>query len=128
MRILPSGELTASFDADCRGTREILSLVGDKWSVLVVVTLGHEPHRFNALKRTIGNISQRVLSGVLRNLERDGIVLRTVHPTTPPQVEYGLTPLGVSLLGPVRVLATWARDHREDVKAARTRYDESDPS
>jgi DNA-binding HxlR family transcriptional regulator len=117
------GRLTGSFDAECRATREILNRVGDKWSVLVVVLLGQQTHRFNELKRALAGISQRMLTSTLRGLERDGLVTRTVFPTNPPQVAYSLTPLGRSLLGPVSVLAKWAQGHRGEVHGARAEFD-----
>lgn len=116
-------KLTLDFDADCRATREVLTRVGDKWSVLIVATLSHAPHRFNALKRTIDGISQRMLTTALRGLERDGLVSREVFPTKPPQVEYRLTELGQTLIEPVIALATWANAHRADVYRARENYD-----
>jgi len=116
------GKVTGRFDSDCPGTREILNRVGDKWSVFIVVLLGDEPKRFSELKRTIGGISQRVLTVTLRGLERDGMVKRTVYPTNPPQVEYALTPLGRSLLKPVSALALWAQGHKEAIGRARDSY------
>jgi DNA-binding HxlR family transcriptional regulator len=123
LKSLGNGQLTGSFDADCTATREILSRVGDKWSVLTVVLLGNGVLRFNELKRALDGISQRVLTTTLRSLERDGLVSRTVHPTTPPQVEYQLTELGQTLLTPVCVLATWAQAHRAEVYRARETFD-----
>ena len=122
MKYLGNGKLSASFDAECVATREILNRVGDKWSVLVVVLLGQGAQRFNQLKRTIAGISQRMLTSTLRGLERDGLVSRTVHPTNPPQVEYALTKLGRTLLEPVRVLAVWAQGHRAEVQRARDAF------
>ncbi len=92
MKSLGNGKLTTHFDADCPATREILNRVGDKWSVLVIVTLGEGTRRFSDLKRSIEGISQRMLTLTLRGLERDGLVQRTVYPTTPPSVDYALTP------------------------------------
>lgn len=126
MRLLGNGQLSRDFDAECRATREVLNRVGDKWSVLLVVLLGEGIQRFNELKRALDGISQRVLTSTLRGLERDGLVTRTVRPTNPPQVEYGLTPLGKTLLEPVTVLATWAQGHRADVLLARDAYDRAD--
>lgn len=123
MKLLGNGKLSASFDADCNATREILNRVGDKWSVLVVVLLGEGTKRFNELKRAIDGISQRMLTSTLRGLERDGLVKRTVHPTNPPQVEYALTKLGRTLLEPVSVLAIWAQGHRAEVMRARDAFD-----
>ena len=84
--------------SQCEQISALLSRVGDKWTVLVVGSLGAGPMRFNALRRTVGDISQKMLSTTLRNLERDGFVTRTVTPTNPPQVEYALTDLGCGLL------------------------------
>lgn len=114
--------MTKSFDSECIATREILSLVGDKWSVLVVVNLGEGPQRFGVLRRNLVGISQRMLTLTLRNLERDGIVTRTVLPTKPPGVDYALTKLGRSLLEPVTVLATWAQGHRAEIMRARAAF------
>jgi DNA-binding HxlR family transcriptional regulator len=103
--------------------REVLNLVGDKWSVQVVGTLGRGPLRFSELKRRIERISQRMLTLTLRGLERDGLLTRTVTPTIPPRVDYELTELGRTLLEPVRALARWAASHREEIQAARDRFD-----
>lgn len=107
----------------CRLVGEVLSRVGDRWSVLVVLTLGDGPQRFNALKRAIGSITQRMLTLTLRGLERDGLVIRMVTPTVPSRVDYALTPLGQSLRGPVEALGQWAIAHQDDVRSARTSYD-----
>lgn len=123
MKLLANGKLTAKFDAECMATREILDRVGDTWSVLAIAVLGRGPMRFNALKRSIDGISQRMMTATLRGLERDGMVSRTVIPTNPPSVEYALTALGTSLLDPVIVLATWAQAHRGEVQRARKIYD-----
>ncbi|PSK88954.1 HxlR family transcriptional regulator [Murinocardiopsis flavida] len=98
---------------------DIVRRVGDKWSVLVIVLLGRRPHRFNELHRGIEGISQRMLTRTLRGLATDGLVRREVFPTVPPGVEYSLTPLGHSLLGPLSALADWVVAHRDDVAAAR---------
>jgi DNA-binding HxlR family transcriptional regulator len=103
--------------------RNVLDRLGDAWSLLVILRLREEPRRFNALKREIGDISQRMLAVTLRHLERDGLVSRSVFATNPPQVEYALTPLGRSLAGPIDVLTDWARKHHEAVKQARRDYD-----
>jgi DNA-binding HxlR family transcriptional regulator len=107
---------------DCERISELLSRVGDKWTVLVVGVLGNGPMRFNALRREIGDISQKMLSSTLRALERDGFVSRTVTPTTPPQVEYALTDLGRGLLEPVGQLARWTIANADRIEAARRRY------
>jgi DNA-binding HxlR family transcriptional regulator len=108
----------------CPAIREVLSRVGDKWSVLVVGLLGDGPRRFNELRRSIDGISQRMLTLTLRGLERDGLVQRTVFPTIPPRVDYELTTLGRTLLEPILALAAWAEANREAIAAARMSYDE----
>ena len=122
MRSLGNGQMTKGFDADCVATREILDLVGDKWSVLVIVVLGDETRRFTELKRAIEGISQRMLTVTLRGLEQDGLVQRTIFPTVPPRVDYVLTPLGRTLLEPVSALAEWAQQNRGEVQRARAAF------
>src|SRR5258706_22799 len=96
---------------NCRALRSILALVADKWTVLIVVLLGDGPKRFNEIKRMVGGISQRMLTFTLRGLERDGLVTRTVFPTTPQRVDYELTKLGSTLWKAVEPLSSWARAH-----------------
>jgi DNA-binding HxlR family transcriptional regulator len=108
---------------DCRAVSEVLSRVGDKWTILVVGELGNGPKRFNEIRRALGSISQRMLTLTLRGLERDGLVTRTVFPTVPLKVEYELTKLGRSLLEPVSGIGLWARQHRTAIEAARQRFD-----
>ena len=108
---------------DCRAVSEVLSRVGDKWTVLVVQYLGTGPMRFSELKRTIGGISQKMLTTTLRGLERDGFVTRTVFPTIPPRVDYELTELGHELLTPVKALGEWARNNIIRIREARERFD-----
>jgi DNA-binding HxlR family transcriptional regulator len=108
---------------DCRAISEVLSRVGDKWTVLVVETLGTGSKRFNEVRKALGSISQRMLTLTLRALERDGLVTRTVFPTVPPRVDYELTPLGRSLLEPVNNLSAWARTNRAAMEAARRKFD-----
>jgi DNA-binding HxlR family transcriptional regulator len=108
---------------NCRGVASILSRVGDKWSVLVIMMLFNGPKRFNEIKRLIGGISQRMLTLTLRGLERDGLVTRTVFPTIPPRVDYELTDLGRGLSQPVIALGSWALDHLDEIEAARARFD-----
>lgn len=103
--------------------RDLLDRLADKWSLLVVELLGTGTHRFTELKREIDGISQRMLTLTLRNLERDGLVRRTVHPVVPPRVDYELTATGATLLGAVEPLVTWTRAHRDDIAAARADYD-----
>ncbi len=108
---------------DCRAVSEVLSRVGDKWTILVVVVLGDGRKRFNEIRRALGSISQRMLTLTLRGLERDGLVTRTVFPTIPPRVDYELTELGCSLLKPVNALGLWARTNRPAIERARNRFD-----
>ena len=109
--------------SDCRAISEVLARVGDKWSVLVVSKLGTGTKRFNELRREIGGISQRMLTLTLRGLERDGLVERTIVPTSPPGVEYDLTPLGRDLLQPVSALSAWAIRNQGKIEHSRLRFD-----
>jgi DNA-binding HxlR family transcriptional regulator len=108
---------------DCMMIREVLSLVGDKWSVQVVAMLGEGPMRFSELRRSVDGISQRMLTLTLRGLERDGLITRLVTPTVPPRVDYELTKLGRTLLEPVSGLVQWAGRNREKLQAARNEFD-----
>lgn len=108
---------------ECMRVSEVLARVGDKWTVQVIGALGKGPRRFSELKRGIEGISQRMLTLTLRGLERDGLVTRTVTPSIPPRVDYELTELGRSLLGPVNALGQWAIVNRETVDAARQAFD-----
>jgi DNA-binding HxlR family transcriptional regulator len=101
----------------------MLSLIADKWTLLVIRALAAGPLRFNALRREIGDISQKMLASTLRNLERDGFVSRRVMPTMPPHVEYALTPLGQDLKTPVCALADWTEAHGAQIEAARAAYE-----
>lgn len=107
----------------CRTISTLLSRIGDKWTVLVVQTLGDGSKRFNELRREIPSVSQRMLTLTLRNLERDGLVSRTVTPTIPPRVDYELTELGQSLQRPICELATWALDNVEAIHLAQAKFD-----
>jgi DNA-binding HxlR family transcriptional regulator len=109
---------------DCRAVSSILARVGDKWTVLIVVLLGDGPKRFNEIKRTVGGISQRMLTFTLRGLERDGLVTRTVFPTTPQRVDYELTKLGSTLWKAVQPLGAWAREHVSEILKSRKRFDD----
>lgn len=110
---------------DCQRINDVLSRVGDRWSVLVVISLTrYGTLRFNELKKTLG-ISQRMLSLTLKELERDGLVSRTYHPTIPPKVEYALTDMGQSFRDPVSALGLWAMDNLGRIDAARAAYDQN---
>ncbi|WP_410539836.1 winged helix-turn-helix transcriptional regulator [Streptomyces sp. KL2] len=111
---------------DC-GIRDILDRIGDKWSVLVIVELAGGPRRFRQLQRAIDGISQRMLTLTVRRLERDGLVLRTVYPTVPAQVDYRLTETGAGLTHLVKALADWSLTHRAAIAEARHRYDRAHP-
>ena len=108
---------------DCKRINEVLTRVGDRWSVLVIISLAqYGTLRFNELKHNLG-ISQRMLSRTLKELERDGLVNRTYHPTIPPKVEYNLTPMGQSFREPVSALGHWALDNLAKIDVAREVYD-----
>ena len=107
----------------CGAMADILNRIGDKWSVMVVGHLTKKTMRFNELRHSIGGISQRMLTLTLRNLERDGLVTRTVYPEIPPRVEYELTDLGRTLTEPLDALWNWAAEHQHDVSTARRDYD-----
>lgn len=106
----------------CQRIGQVLSRVGDRWSVLIIIALDEGTMRFNELKRHLG-ISQRMLSLTLRELERDGLISRKQYPTIPPKVEYALTPLGRSFSAPVRTLGRWAIDNLPNIDEARAAYD-----
>jgi DNA-binding HxlR family transcriptional regulator len=103
--------------------REVLDRVGDKWSVLLMAVLGDGPRRYSELRRSVDGISQRMLTLTLRSLERDGLVIRTVTPSTPPQVSYELTPVGETLSIAVSSLIKWSERHREYISVSRRIYD-----
>lgn len=102
--------------------RDVLDCIGDKWSLLTLMTLSRGTLRFTQLKRGIGDVSQRMLAKTLRQLEADGYIGRKVHPTVPPKVEYWLTPLGESLLGKLEPLVEWATAHHEQIRVSRAAY------
>lgn len=108
---------------ECHRVNTVLSRIGDKWSVLIVMLLRSGPRRFNEIKRMVGGISQRMLTLTLKGLERDGMVTRTVTPSVPPRVDYELSELGHSLSEPVRHLGAWAMAHIDQIDAARWRFD-----
>jgi DNA-binding HxlR family transcriptional regulator len=108
---------------DCRAVSQILSRIGDKWSVLVVMTLSQGPQRFSELRHKIGGISQKMLTATLRGLERDGLVTRTIFPTIPPRVDYELTDLGHDLTVPVIALGEWAKHNQDRIAATRAAFD-----
>lgn len=111
----------------CRAISDVLARVGDKWTVMVVGLLSDGPMRFNELRRTIGGISQRMLTLTLRGLERDGLVTRTVYPTIPPRVEYALTDRGITLIEPLKALFAWASEHNAAIERSRQAFDAEKP-
>ncbi|MEQ1610799.1 MAG: helix-turn-helix domain-containing protein [Hyphomonadaceae bacterium] len=108
--------------SNCAAVRELMDIVGSKWAMLIVGMLAKRPQRFSELKREIGDITQKSLTATLRELEKDGIVKRTLTPVMPPRVDYALTALGVSLLEPVNALAMWAVANHPAVEKARARF------
>ena len=108
--------------ARCETISRMLARINDKWTMLVVRVLGRGPRRFNALRREVGEISQKVLASTLRDLEENGLVSRTVTPVNPPQVEYALTDLGQEFLCPIRGLAEWVLENGPRIEAARRAY------
>jgi DNA-binding HxlR family transcriptional regulator len=103
--------------------RDVLDRIGDKWSTLLVIVLGGGPHRFGELRRAVPDISQRMLTQTLRDLQTDGLVHREVLPTRPPSVEYSLTELGESLLDPIATLVRWAEANHDAIRMARRRFE-----
>jgi len=111
-------------DSRCQKVNLILGRLGDKWTILTIAMLAERTRRFNELKRLIGGISQQMLTRTLKALERDGMVIRKVYPTVPPQVEYSLTDLGRSLAVPMMQLATWVLDHVAEIEAQQRAHDQ----
>lgn len=124
----PQGERIILIDGvpmsmdDCP-VRDVLDSVGGKWTSLMILGLAEGPRRFSQLRRFIPDISQRMLTQTLRDLQRDGYLTRTVYPTQPPSVEYGLTPLGQSFLALLRSLVQWSTQNHAAIRAARAAYD-----
>ncbi|TDD97230.1 winged helix-turn-helix transcriptional regulator [Actinomadura rubrisoli] len=111
-----------AFDPDCP-TRLILDRIGDKWSVLVLLSLAEGPRRFTQLRDMIGGVTPKVLTQTLRAMQRDGLLTRHVFAEVPPRVEYALTPLGLSLQRPIEAIAEWAEENVEAVVSAREQHD-----
>ena len=102
--------------------RNVLDQLGDKWSVLIITALAHRPYRFGELRREIADISQRMLTQTLRDLQSDGLIEREVFPTTPPSVEYRLSPMGRSFLVPLSAMVDWAFANFPAIKEARAEF------
>jgi DNA-binding HxlR family transcriptional regulator len=109
-------------DPECE-LRTILDRIADKWSLLVIYVLADGTKRFSVLRREIDGISQRMLTLTLRQLEREGLVSRTVFPVVPPRVDYELTELGSTLLDTIQSLVAWAGQHGNEIRRARDAYD-----
>jgi len=109
--------------SDCKAVADVLARIGDKWTVYIVRLLADGPMRFNEMRRAVSAISQRMLALTLRGLERDGLVTRTVTPSIPPRVDYALTPLGLTLIEPLKAVGSWAIANRDVVEGARAKFD-----
>lgn len=122
------GAINGEFRPDVADRRcasqQVLELIADKWTALLIYKLSTGPRRPGELLRSIGGISQKMLTQTLRRLERDGLVARTAHPVVPPRVDYELTPLGRTLTEPLGALCRWAEAHLGEVQHARARHDE----
>lgn len=116
-------DVTHQVIAEACPIHEVLDRVAGKWSILILVAAAHGPIRFTELERSIAGVSRRMLTLTLRNLERDGLLTRTVYPTVPPRVEYELTPIARELHQSLTALTTWAEKHRTAIAAARQAYD-----
>jgi DNA-binding HxlR family transcriptional regulator len=109
--------------AEACTVREVLDRVGGKWSIGIIVAASQGPVRFTELERAVEGISRRMLTLTLRNLERDGLLIRTVYPTVPPKVEYTATEIARELYDSLVTLTTWAERHRRTIAEARETYD-----
>lgn len=112
-----------TFNASNCPVRDVVDVVGGKWSSLILLLLADGPKRFGAVRRQVPDISQRMLTQTLRDLQRDGYVHREVFPTQPPSVEYSLTDLGHSIGAPLIHLVSWAKNNHEHVREARLKFD-----
>jgi DNA-binding HxlR family transcriptional regulator len=118
-------DVTAEVLAQACPVHEVLDRVAGKWSILIIVSVARGPIRFTELERSIDKISRRMLTLTLRNLERDGLLIRTVYPTVPPKVEYELTPIARELYDSLLTLTSWAERHRTTIVESRAAYDET---
>jgi len=118
-----NSDVPAQVEAEACPVQEVLERVAGKWSILIIVAASAGPIRFTELERAIPSVSRRMLTLTLRNLERDGLVTRTVYPTVPPKVEYELTPMARELRAALLTLTDWAEHHRTSIIAARAEYD-----
>ena len=113
---------SVTYANDCPA-RRVLDFIGNKWTTLIILLLEHEAKRYSELLRNIEGISHKMLSQTLHDLERDGLITRTVYPEVPPHVEYELTPLGQTLIEPIAAIVRWSFDHVKEVNAAQAVYD-----
>jgi DNA-binding HxlR family transcriptional regulator len=104
--------------------RDVLDLLANKWTALMLGALARHSHRFGELRRAVDGISQKMLTQNLRQLERDGLISRTVHPTTPPTVEYALTEMGAEVSAHLIALSAWSQSNFDRIRASREHYDE----
>ena len=111
------------FNAANCPVRDVLDQISGKWTTLLMIVLADAPHRFSDLQRAVPDISKRMLTQTLRDLERDGLITRHVFPTKPPSVEYRLAPLGQSMLAPLAALIGWAEASHASIQDARARFD-----
>ena len=124
-KAVPLSPAAVCRSSDPIAVRELLTKIGDKWTIFIILSLDllGGRARFSALERAVPGVSQRMLSSTLKNLERDGLVIRELFPEVPPRVEYEISDLGKSLLGPTQALVDWAKANWEHVKQAQARYD-----
>lgn len=118
-----AGWQASGLDAAACPVRNVLDRIGDKWTMLTLAALAAAPRRFSELYRIMPDISKRMLTQTLRNLERDGLATRHVFPTKPPRVEYRLSALGQSVLGPLAGLVRWAEGNYPSIRESRARFD-----
>ncbi|SFB43246.1 transcriptional regulator, HxlR family [Rhizobium sp. NFR07] len=116
----------STWDAGNCPVRDVMNQIAGKWSTLLLQALAERPYRFGELRRLVPDISQRMLTQTLRDLQRDGYIDRQVFPTKPPSVEYSMTDLGRSLFEPLSKVLTWATDNHAAVRAARVKFDETE--
>ncbi|MBD8662848.1 helix-turn-helix transcriptional regulator [Rhizobium sp. CFBP 8752] len=117
---------TSTWDDGNCPVRDVMNQIAGKWSTLILQALSEKPYRFGELRRLVPDISQRMLTQTLRDLQRDGYIDRQVFPTKPPSVEYRMTPLGYSLFEPLSAVLAWAASNHANVRAARSKFDAGD--
>jgi DNA-binding HxlR family transcriptional regulator len=115
------------FNEKC-GSQRVLDLIANRWTALVIYALAKGTQRYSELQRTVGGVSQKMLTQTLRNLEGNGLVKRQVYPVVPPKVEYTLTPVGQTLIEPLRAICKWAEEHLQELEQARDRHREGQPA